>query len=208
MIVWGGGGTGSLVNTGGRYHSADDRWTPVSTAGAPTARNEHTAVWSGTEMIIWGGFDGATNVNSGGRYDPALNRWTATPATGAPAARSGHTAVWTGCEMLVWGGAASSTLFNDTFSYTFLHTYNYRPVPANFRITNAVLSGGNLVLSFPTATGWSYTLWRSDTLAAGSWINTGLPALAGNGTTLTFTLPAPVAGVPERFFRVQAAPQP
>jgi hypothetical protein len=208
MIVWGGEGGGSLFNTGGRYHAAGDRWTSVSTAGAPTARNEHTAVWSGTEMIVWGGFDGLTPVNTGGRYDPALNRWTATPAAGAPAARSGHVAVWTGCEMIVSGGAANNNVYNDTFSYTFLHTYNYNPEPGDFRITSAVLSGGNLVLSFPAATGRSYTLWRSDTLAAGSWTNTGLPAVPGNGTILNFTVPAPATGVPERFFRVQSVPQP
>jgi hypothetical protein len=56
--------------------------------------------------------------------------------------------------------------------------------------------------------GRSYTLWRSDTLAAGTWTNTGLPALAGTGTTLTFTVPASAPGVPERFFRVQADAQP
>src|SRR5687767_6287436 len=29
-------------------------WTPLGTDGAPSARTEHTAVWSGTEMIVWG----------------------------------------------------------------------------------------------------------------------------------------------------------
>ena len=82
------------------------------------------------------------------------------------------------------------------------------PASAAFRITNVVLSGGNLTISFPTVTGRSYTLWRSDTLAAGTWTNTGLPALPGTGTILTFTVPAPVPSVSERFFRVQAIPQP
>jgi len=77
-----------------------------------------------------------------------------------------------------------------------------------FRITNVVLSGGNLTVSFPTVAGRTYTLWRSDTLAAGTWINTGLSALPGTGAALTFSVPAPAAGVPERFFRVHAGPQP
>jgi hypothetical protein len=110
--------------------------------------------------------------------------------------------------MIVWGGVDGINHFNDTFSYTFIHTYNYNPNPETFRITELFLSGGNLTLSFPTVSGRSYTLWRSDTLAAGSWTNTGIPSLAGTGTILTFTVPAPSAGVTERFFRVEADPQP
>ncbi len=77
-----------------------------------------------------------------------------------------------------------------------------------FRITNVVLSGGNLTVSFPTVTGRNYTLWRSDTLAGGTWMNAGLSALPGTGATLTFSVPAPAAGVFKRFFRVHADQQP
>ena len=30
-------------------------WTPTSTTNAPEGRQNHTAVWTGTEMIVWGG---------------------------------------------------------------------------------------------------------------------------------------------------------
>ena len=33
----------------------DDMWTATSTTNAPTARDYHTAVWTGSEMIVWGG---------------------------------------------------------------------------------------------------------------------------------------------------------
>lgn len=56
--------------------------------------------------------------------------------------------------------------------------------------------------------GKSYTLWRSDILAPESWTNTGLTAIPGDSTTKTFTTPAPVAGVPERFHRVQSGTAP
>jgi hypothetical protein len=85
---------------------------------------------------------------------------------------------------------------NDTFSYI--------PDCSIFRITSAVLDSGNLVLSFPTETGRTYTLWHSDNLANGSWTDSGLPAVAGTGDTLTFTVPAPTPG--RSFFRVQADP--
>src|SRR5262245_40334051 len=74
-------------------------WTATSRTNAPTARELHTAVWTGSEMIIWGGF-----ANTGGRYDPSTDSWTATSTTNAPTGRFGHTAVWTGNEMIVWGG--------------------------------------------------------------------------------------------------------
>jgi hypothetical protein len=32
-----------------------DNWTAIPTANAPEAREDHTAVWTGSEMIIWGG---------------------------------------------------------------------------------------------------------------------------------------------------------
>ncbi len=103
MVVWGGSFSGSNdggVNTGGRYDPTTDSWTPTSTAGAPSARSHHTAVWTGNLMIVWGGY----GVNTGGRYDPALDSWTPTSTVGAPSFRYGHTALWTGSLMVVWGG--------------------------------------------------------------------------------------------------------
>jgi N-acetylneuraminic acid mutarotase len=82
----------------------DDSWTATTTTNAPTARESHTAVWTGSEMIVWGGYVGGTSVNTGGRYNPGTDSWTATTTTNAPTARNGHTAVWTGSEMIVWGG--------------------------------------------------------------------------------------------------------
>src|SRR6266481_7535256 len=38
---------------------ADDTWTATSTTSAPAARDNHTAVWTGSEMIVWGGTDGS-----------------------------------------------------------------------------------------------------------------------------------------------------
>jgi len=106
--------------------------------------------------------------------------------------------VWTGSEMIVWGGYGGTTYRNDTFSYT----VGGEP----FRVTSVVLDSGNLVVRFPTVTGRTYTLWRSETLAEGTWINTGLEPLAGTGAVLAFTIPAPTAGVSKTFFRVHAAP--
>jgi N-acetylneuraminic acid mutarotase len=109
MIVWGGyiwdDVFGQIeLNTGGRYNPISDSWTATSTTNAPSGRDSHTAVWTGSEMIVWGGYDGFTNISTGGKYDPGTNSWVATDTTNAPSARGSHTAVWTGSEMIIWGG--------------------------------------------------------------------------------------------------------
>jgi N-acetylneuraminic acid mutarotase len=92
-------------------------WTATTTAGAPSGRINHTAVWTGSRMIVWGGSpDGLTTLNDGGQYDPVANAWTATTTMNAPSVRNSHTAVWTGSRMIVWGGVGS-TYFNDGGQY-------------------------------------------------------------------------------------------
>jgi hypothetical protein len=89
-----GGGTGN----GGT-------WSAMTTANAPTARWEHSAVWTGSALVVWGGRDdtGASLV-TGCEYLPATNTWTTTAIVAAPMGRSLHKAVYTGSEMLIWGG--------------------------------------------------------------------------------------------------------
>jgi N-acetylneuraminic acid mutarotase len=111
MVVWGGflqnSGGDPYTNTGGTYAPSTDSWVSTSTTNAPTGREFHTAVWSGSEMIVWGGFsyDGDDHFwNTGGRYDPVTNTWVATSTTNTPVGRESQTAVWTGDTMIVWGG--------------------------------------------------------------------------------------------------------
>ena len=109
MIVWGGCTVfsttpcTSFVNSGGRYNPTMDIWTPVTTAGVPSPRWTHTAVWTGREMIIWGGCGGQC-FDTGASYNPETDTWTPLNQTNAPTARSNHEAVWTGEAMVVWGG--------------------------------------------------------------------------------------------------------
>jgi N-acetylneuraminic acid mutarotase len=73
MIIWGGyyyTGGETYLNTGGRYNPSTNTWKPTTTTDAPSPREYHTAVWTGTEMIVWGGYDGFNYLNTGGRYTP------------------------------------------------------------------------------------------------------------------------------------------
>jgi len=123
MLVWGGVNVQGYLNSGGRYDPATDSWTATSTAGAPSPRYRHTAVWTGSAMLVWGGVN-AGYLNTGGRYDPATDSWTATSTANAPSPRDKHTAVWTGSAMLVWGGTDFTewpSAFNTGGSYALGH---------------------------------------------------------------------------------------
>src|SRR5437879_6227727 len=117
MIVWGGSSctacTNAELNTRARYNPITDTWIPTSTNGAPSARGDHSAVWTGSKMIVWGGRNDATLIDTGGIYDPVSDSWLPTNSSGAPASRSEHAAVWTGSMMIVFGGRASTSTANS-----------------------------------------------------------------------------------------------
>jgi hypothetical protein len=106
MIVWGGEVfvTGlTLFRDGGRYDPAADAWSPVATTGAPSARELHAAIWTGSEMIVWGG-RGAGNLtpggfppmlSDGGIYSPPrpCSSFSITPGPAAAPSAAGVTAV-------------------------------------------------------------------------------------------------------------------
>ncbi|PYL75034.1 MAG: hypothetical protein DMF26_09370 [Verrucomicrobia bacterium] len=124
MIVFGGCSFSNNVcrpenvdSTGGRYNPSTNSWQATSTANAPGPRQDHIAVWSGTEMIVWSGQTTSSVLNDGGRYNPANNTWVATNPNGAPSARYDHSAVWIGSRMIVWGGTNGRAYFNDGARY-------------------------------------------------------------------------------------------
>ena len=71
MIVWGGQlAAGNLSATGAAYDPLVNTWRTLTNAGAPAARTDHTAVWTGTAMIVWGGRTRPTDtyLNTGGTW--------------------------------------------------------------------------------------------------------------------------------------------
>ena len=147
----------------------DDTWQPTL-APAISARTQHTAVWTGSEMIVWGGHDSfssaGTGVNTGGRYNPATDSWTATSTNNAPIGRIYHTAVWTGSQMIVWGGLGYDPFLTNlntggrynpaTDSWTATNTVNAPTAPSGH---TAVWTGSQMIVwggSFPANTGGRY----------------------------------------------------
>ena len=73
MIVWGGvsyGQTTHYYNTGGKYSPLRNSWTATTTTNAPSGREHHTAVWTGSEMVVWGGWNGTALLDTGGDIIP------------------------------------------------------------------------------------------------------------------------------------------
>lgn len=116
MIIWGGKTTASAsttIATGAIYTLATDTWSDISNAGAPAARNGHSAYWNGTEMFIWGGAYNGGYRNDMFAYNPVADSWR-TVSDGnrinTPSARSAHSGIWTGTDFIVFGGTNGSDL--------------------------------------------------------------------------------------------------
>jgi N-acetylneuraminic acid mutarotase len=133
---------------------ATEIWLPTSLTNAPTARYEHTALWTGSTMIVWGGIGrdvtGGVPFSSGGIYNPATDTWTGTSTTNAPTARWFHTAVWTGSKMIVWGGRAAGGPFStggiyDPATDTWTATSTTNAPEARFSHT-AVWTGSKMIV--------------------------------------------------------------
>lgn len=110
-IIWSGlniSGSG-YVSDGAIFDPAVNSWTPISTVGAPVARNEVNFLWTGTRGLTWGGHNGAHLAN-GGIYDPNANTWAAMSTVNQPSVRCRQRNVWTGTEMFVWGGETSGAV--------------------------------------------------------------------------------------------------
>ena len=65
-----------------------DKWEPTASVGAPSARTDHAAVWTGTHLIVWGGLAAGGATSTGGIYDLAKGSWTSTSTVNAPSPRS------------------------------------------------------------------------------------------------------------------------
>lgn len=160
MIVWGGRGKSAseFYNDGARYDPATNSWTSMSTVDAPTARNGHTAVWTGTELIVWaGGRDQNARTLTGGRYNPSTDTWTPMSTINAPARRFQHHALFDGQRMIVWGGevddggvpiwVSDGAVYDPAIDvWTPLPTHNAPDITKSTSIPDSVVLAGNDML--------------------------------------------------------------
>ena len=134
MLIWGGASTfgathfysGVLV-----YDLTSDSWSSVNAAGEPAGRQQHSAVWTGTEMIVWGGSTTNSYHSDGGRFNPQTNTWSSMSTVNSPPTLYNHISVWTGSEMLIFGGQHRLDQFSTPSVYTLGKAYN--PVTDTWR---------------------------------------------------------------------------
>ena len=139
-------------------------WDPISEVGAPSPREDHSSVWTGSEWIIWGGAGPNGELADGARYDPGTDTWTPISPLNAPPARRNHVACWTGAEMIIWGGEAASTPLATGA--------RYNPAADTWTPMSALGSPG---LRSQPAIGWTGTVmvvWGG--VSSGGFLNTGV----------------------------------
>jgi len=121
LLIWGGNGATGPLNSGSQllFDNAGNplSWQPINSLNAPSPRNGHTAVWTGSQMIVWGGANNSNTLGDGAIYDPIADAWTALPQTDGPTARASHLAIWTGAEMIIYGGQNGSASLASGSAY-------------------------------------------------------------------------------------------
>jgi hypothetical protein len=136
MIVWGGRGdtSGSYTNDGARCNPKSDPWTPMSSVGAPSARDIHSAVWTGTELIVWDGLGPAGYLNDGGRYNPATDSSTALPTNVAVKLAIQQTS--TNTVVVSWPSTASARVLqtNTDLNGGYTEDFSLAGPPGNWHI--------------------------------------------------------------------------
>ena len=103
LIIWGGESEGTYLDNGKQYDPVTDLWSDYGMGGGspPSARKDHSAIWTGETMIIWGGTNGTCLAN-GNIYTASTDSWSSMPD--GPYPHSGHKGFWTGTQMIIWGG--------------------------------------------------------------------------------------------------------
>ena len=76
---------------------------------------------------------------------------------------------------------------------------------ADVRISEALVSGNDLLVKFPSFSGHTFQLQRRDSLATGSWADLGA-AQEGTDAVLTFNDAGSLTNAPARFYRIRVVP--
>lgn len=122
LIVWGGQGSSSTLNTVSAMDLTTHIWFDVSTTGtAPSARTDASAIWDPlrNRMLIFGGAVGTVRQNDLWALDLTTFAWSHLfPGGFTPSVRSDHVAVYDRIRdrMIVFGGTSGTASSNDLYA--------------------------------------------------------------------------------------------
>ena len=93
MLIWGGGKNQSqLYSDGFIYNPVDDNWASITNVNAPSARENHSSVWTGKEIVIIAGRGVSGVLSDSYAYNPKTDSWR--QLEGSVGNRFNSTAVW------------------------------------------------------------------------------------------------------------------
>lgn len=112
LLIWGGEGSQGALASGSQllFNQAGTptAWQTMATLNAPSARSQHSGIWTGSGFVVWGGANLGALLSDGALYDPSTDTWTAISNQNRPTPRAGHAAAWTGGEMIIWNGSGAA----------------------------------------------------------------------------------------------------
>lgn len=196
LVVWGGftyNGSYAYLGDGAKYNSITKTWTPLNSAGAPSARGNVTSGYnSGTnEMIVWGGFNGPT-LNEGYRYNFTTDTWTPVSLVNSPGIRINYAHATANGYFLVWGGYsfASSGQVNTGALYNF-STDTWTPTslvsaPAARENADAVWNGTQMIVWGGTAGAVNQSGGARLNPVTNTWATMVAGPIADNGATIAY----------------------
>lgn len=156
---------------------SDTPWLTTSvTPSTASARWDHAAIWTGSEMIVYGGYVGYGQpaTNTGARYNPTTDSWT---AISSGSMQSLVAAVWTGNEMIVWTGSEGERYNPSNDSWTSVNSVGAPSVDFNHTVvwtgTEMIVWGGREVGSSVVNTGGRFDP------ASGVWSPTNSNSMSG-----------------------------
>ncbi len=133
-IVWGGmnAAENGFLGTGAMFDPVLNTWTPMSTSGAPAARNEFQCIWLGDRMWLFGGNNngGFGTLTDGFYYNPTTDQWSSFNTANGPGHRARYSACYTGTEIIVFGGHNGAAWVNTGARYN-PATDTWRSMAAN-----------------------------------------------------------------------------
>lgn len=135
MIVFGGVWSNSLsglisLNDGYKYNYLTNTWTLINMTGAPLARYNHAAIWTGTAMFVSGGIYYQSSLSGSSSYNPVTNSWIGHRAFNDHPleGKDSHYSFLAGDMIIIYGGTNTqsnqrlATFSNNGYRYFLANT--------------------------------------------------------------------------------------